>query len=222
MYVYCPFPDTLDTKLWLMPCFTTSSVIGTRVENLDVLIGFMIKNYLLIAFRNFWRNKVFSLINISGLAIGISASLVIYLIVHHEFSYEKFQTGGDRIYRVVTNMHFPEQDFKNSGVPGPLPEAVRNEIPGIEKSTVFWTANGMKVEIPSKIENKNEFKKQGDIVYADNQYFHFFNYQWLGGSPGNSLDGPNKVVLTESRARTYFNYPDITMPSGKPSFTTIL
>jgi len=215
MYVYCPFSDTWDKKLWLKPCFTGSSVIGTGVENLDVLIGSMIKNYLLIALRNFWRNKIFSLINIAGLAIGISASLVIYLIVHHEFSYDKFEKDGDRIYRVVTNMHFPEQDFKNAGAPGPLSDAVRNEIPGIEKSTVFWTAGQTKVDIPSKIENKDEFKKQGDIIYADDQYFHFFNYQWLAGSPDNSLDAPGKVVLTESRARTYFNYKDITNAVGQ-------
>jgi putative ABC transport system permease protein len=175
----------------------------------------MIKNYLLIALRNFWRKKIFSLINIAGLAIGISASLFIYLIVHHEFSYEKFQKDGDRIYRVVTNMHFPEQDFKNAGVPGPLPDAVRSEIPGIEKSTVFWSGGPMKVDVPSKIENKNEFKKQEEIIYADDQYFQFFHYRWLAGSPDNSLDAPNKVVLTESRARTYFNYTDITNAIGQ-------
>jgi len=175
----------------------------------------MMKNYLLIALRNFWRNRVFSMINIAGLAIGISASLVIYLVVHHEFSYEKFQKDRDRIYRVVTNMHFPEQDFKNAGSPGPLTDAVRREIPGIEKSTVFWAANEMKVDIPSKNQNKNEFKKQGDIIYADDQYFHFFHYEWLGGSPDNLLNSPNKVVLTESRARTYFNYADITNAIGQ-------
>jgi len=106
-------------------------------------------------------------------------------------------------------MHFPEQDFKNAGAPGPLPGAVRSEIPGIEKSTVFWAASAMKVDIPSRVENKNEFKKQEDIIYADDQYFHFFQYRWLEGSPENSLNGPNKVVLTESRARTYFNDADI-------------
>ena len=79
----------------------------------------MLKNYLVIAFRNFWRKKIFSLINVAGLAIGISASLIIYLIVHYEFSYEKFQKDRNSIYRVVTNMHFPGQDYKNTGVPGP-------------------------------------------------------------------------------------------------------
>src|SRR6185503_4541716 len=114
----------------------------------DIIQYYMLKNYLLVALRNFWKNKVFSLINIAGLSIGISAALVIYLIVHYEFSFEKFHKDRDRIYRVVTNMHFPDQDFKNAGVPGTLPPAVRSEIPGIERSTVFWGGNEMKVSIP--------------------------------------------------------------------------
>src|SRR5436190_13527030 len=174
----------------------------------------MFKNYLTVAFRNFWRKKVFSIINIAGLAIGISAALVIYLIVHYEFSYEKFQQDRGRIYRVVTNMHFPDQDFKNAGVPGPLPPAVRSEIPGIEKSTVFWQANSMKITIPEN-ENKKEFKKHDDIIYADEYYFRFFDYQWLVGSPDNSLIGSNKVVLAESRARSYFPFVDISNAIGK-------
>ena len=175
----------------------------------------MFKNYLVVAFRNFWRKKVFSLINIAGLAIGISAALVIYLIVHYEFSFEKFQKDGDRIYRVVTNMHFPDQDFRNSGAPGPLPAAMRSEIPGVEKSTVFWAAGSKKISIPSNVENKSDLKRQGDIIYADEQYFRFFNYQWVAGSPDNSLTDPNYVVLTESRARIYFPYADITKAMGK-------
>ena len=74
----------------------------------------MLRNFFVIALREFKRNKVFALINILGLAIGISAALVIYLIVQHELSYEKSWADGNRIYRVVTNMHFPDADFKNS------------------------------------------------------------------------------------------------------------
>ena len=148
----------------------------------------MLKNYLIVALRSFWRNKVFSLINIAGLAIGISASLVIYLIVHYEFSYEKFQKDRDRIYRVVSNMHFPDQDFKNAGAPGPLPPAMRSEIPGIEKSTAFWQGNSMKVKVSLKNEKENVFKKQGNIIFADEQYFRFFPYQWLAGSADHALE----------------------------------
>ena len=173
----------------------------------------MIKNYITIAIRNFWRNKIFSIINIAGLAIGISAALVIYLIAHYEFSYEKFQEDENLIYRVVTDDSIP--GYKNSGVPGPLPAAVRSEIPGIEKSTVFWQANTMKVTVPSEVDSRNAFEKQNDIIYADEQYFRLFHYQWLAGSPDNSLIGPDKVVLTESRAKTYFSYSDIRNAVGQ-------
>src|SRR5688572_25904179 len=108
----------------------------------------MFKHFFSITARNFWRHKVFTTINIAGLAIGMSASLVIYLIVHHEFSYEKFLKDGDRTYRVVTNMHFPNQDFKNGGVPGVLPGTMRREMPEIESSTQFWMRGEMKVSVP--------------------------------------------------------------------------
>src|SRR5215471_17667296 len=169
----------------------------------------MFKNYMIVAFRNFSRNKIFSLINIAGLAIGISASLVIYLIVHYELSFEKFQKDRQQIYRVVTDMHFPGQDFKNSGVPGPLPAAARAEIPGIEKSTVFWREGEMKVAIPANSQNQKRLGYQNNIIFADDQYFHFFNYQWLAGSPDHALTEPNQVVLTESRAKIYFPGVDV-------------
>ena len=175
----------------------------------------MLKNYLVIAFRNFWRKKVFSLINIAGLAIGISAALVIYLIVHYEFSYEKFQKDRDRIYRVVTNMHFPEQDFKNSGAPGPLSIAMRNDATGIEESAVFWTANPLKVTIQSGKNEGNVFRKQDHIIYADDHYFKLFPYQWIIGSANSVLNDPNKVVLTESRAKIYFPFADLTQIIGQ-------
>jgi ABC-type antimicrobial peptide transport system permease subunit len=112
-------------------------------------------------------------------------------------------------------MHFPEQDFKNAGAPGPLIQAARNEIPGIEKSTAFWQASGTKVSIPQKNENDKVFKKQNDIIYADEQYFRFFNYQWLAGSADNALNEPGKIVLTESRARAYFPFADIKNAVGE-------
>src|SRR4030095_13267216 len=153
----------------------------------------MFKNYLIIAFRNFWRKKVFSIINIAGLAIGMSAALVIYLIVHYEFSFEKFHKDRERIYRVVTNMHFPDQDFKNSGVPGPLPAAMRSEVTGIESSTLFVLCDELKVKVPSKHENNGIFRKQKEIAFVDDQYFNFISYEWIAGSPANAKLEPNKV-----------------------------
>ncbi len=166
----------------------------------------MFKNYFIIAFRNFRRNKIFSLINISGLAIGISAALVIYLIVQFEFSFEKFRKDGNRIYRVVTEMTFPgDVKFPNSGVPMPMPKAVRSELTGIETATHFVTAYDSKVAIPFPgSQSPAEFKKQSNIVYADEFYFSIFEYDWVAGSKQSALKDPFQVVLTEERAKTYF------------------
>ncbi len=111
-------------------------------------------------------------------------------------------------------MHFPEMDFKNSGAPGPLAAAVRDEIPGIEKSSVFWLANGMKITVAAKNENAAVIK-HNDVIFADDQYFKLFKYDWIAGSPGNALKGANKVVLTESIAKNYFSFPDIKNAIGQ-------
>lgn len=165
----------------------------------------MFKNYFTIALRNFRRNKVFSLINIAGLAIGISASLVIYLIVQHEFNFDKFHKDGDRIYRVVSKIEFPDMTIHNSGVPVPTVKAARNEITGLENVTHFVTSYGVKVSVPL-VGNQSPavFRNQPDIIYADDEYFKIFNYEWLAGSLKAALKDPFQVVLTESRAKAYF------------------
>lgn len=80
----------------------------------------MILNYLKIGWRNLWNNKIFSLINIISLAIGLSASFVIGLMVYYDFTFDQFHKDGDRIYRVTTDFNSPEGAFYNSGVTVPL------------------------------------------------------------------------------------------------------
>src|SRR5882757_7651020 len=101
----------------------------------------MLKNHFIVALRNFWRNKTFSLINIFGLASGISAALVIYLIVQYDFSFDKFHKDGDRIYRVVSNFNFSGETFYNSGVCYPMGNALRKEATGLELIVPFRTGD---------------------------------------------------------------------------------
>lgn len=163
----------------------------------------MLKNYFTVAFRNLKRNKFFSLINIAGLAIGISASLVIYLIVQYEFSFDTFHRDGDRLYRVVSKKEFPGMTMHNSGVPVPTAKALRNEITGLENVTHFVIADGLKVAVPGS-QSPAVFRKQEKIIFADEEYFKIFGYQWLAGSSQTAMKEPYQVVLTESRAKTYF------------------
>lgn len=176
----------------------------------------MFKNYFTVAFRTFWRNKTFSFINIVGLAIGISASLVIYLIVAYDFGFDKFEPDRSRIYRVVTDMHFPDQDFKNPGVPLPLPAAAKTELTGIEIAAPFHTGNGdINVVVNGGNNKPVVFKKQNSIIYADDNYFKLIPYTWLAGSSQDALKDPFTVVLTESRARSYFPFADVKQAVGQ-------
>ena len=165
----------------------------------------MLKSLLKTALRSLLRHKASSLINVLGLSIGISASLVIYLIVHYEFSFDTFHRDGDRIYRVVSKMDFPDAVFRNCGVPVPTVKAVREEVTGLEGETFFITANQTKVGVvEDRASAPKVFRKQQGMIYADNEYFRFFGYRWLAGSQEKALAEPFSVVLTESRAQSYF------------------
>ncbi|MDB5124608.1 MAG: FtsX-like permease family protein [Mucilaginibacter sp.] len=164
----------------------------------------MIKSYFKIAFRGFWKHKLFTLINIIGLSTGISAALVIYLIVHFDFTFDKFQTDGDRIYRVVTNFTFAGDPAYNPGVCGPLPGAVKSQVTGLQTIAPVF-----KLFLPdvSVLQNKTgpvKFKAQKNIILADSGYFNLIQYKWLAGSPKTALNDPYQVVLTSDQAKLYF------------------
>ncbi|MGC4035912.1 MAG: ABC transporter permease [Chitinophagaceae bacterium] len=174
----------------------------------------MIKNYFTIALRNFWRHKVFSVINISGLAIGIAASLVIFMLVSYDFSFDKFEKDRERIYRVTSDLHFPDQLLQISGVSMPLGPAVQRELSGIDVAAPFLLFPE-RVQVAVTRQNKPViFKKQPDIILADKNYFNIVPYEWVSGSPA-VLTEPFNVVLTVSRAKAYFQFDDITKAIGQ-------
>lgn len=173
----------------------------------------MLRNYFLVALRNFWRNKTFSLINILGLAIGISASLVIYLLVYYDFTFDRFEKDGNRIYRIVATGTFQGNTWHGNALPEPMGGAVATDLTGMEVVVPLTTADEIRVTIPtSDKSHPSIFKKQKDGVYAGKEYFDLIPYTWLIGSPANSLKEPYQVVLTERNARRYFpgtSYADI-------------
>jgi putative ABC transport system permease protein len=168
----------------------------------------MLKNYFKTAWRSLMRFKVFTLINILGLAIGISAALVIYLIVHYDFTFDQFEKDNDRIYRVVSDMKFSGNPYHNSGVPAPVAEAVRNELTGIEVVAAFHQHDSeTKVIIPGNTKQPLVLKNQDNLIFADANYFKLIPYEWIAGSANSALNDPLKVVLTDKSAKLYF--PDL-------------
>lgn len=164
----------------------------------------MLKNYFKIALRGFRKHKLFTFINVIGLSIGISASLVIYLIVHYDLTFNKFGAGSDRIYRVTTEYAFSGEVGYNSGVCTPLTEAVKTDISGLEKSAPFYTLYNPRVKVSRAKGEEFKLNKESGVVIADKRYFDMFKYKWLAGNVNSSLNSPYQLVLTESQAKKYF------------------
>jgi putative ABC transport system permease protein len=168
----------------------------------------MFKSYFTTAFRNILRHKAFSAINILGLSIGLSAAFVIFMIVHHEYSFDTFQKDGDRIYRVVLDASFNGQEGHSAGIPAPLGAAIENEVTGIEQTVPVFQQQGdgtATVSITKKSSDKPVvFKRQPNIVFTNGQYFSLLPYRWIAGSAASSLQTPFSVVISESRAKQYF------------------
>ncbi|RVU02745.1 ABC transporter permease [Mucilaginibacter limnophilus] len=165
----------------------------------------MLKNYFKTAWRSIMRQKVFTMINVTGLAIGISAALVIYMIAVYDFSFDSFHPKRDKIYHVVTNFTFSGVPYKNGGVTSPLGGVIKNEIAGITEAAPFYIANDdTKITVPDGTATPLNLKKQDKVVYADARYFNIFQYKWLAGEAKTALSTPYKVVLTQKQAELYF------------------
>ena len=179
----------------------------------------MFKNYLKTALRVFTRNKTFAAINVLGLSIGISAALVIFLIVQYEFSYDKIETDSNRIYRVVMDLKFNGNEGHSAAVPAPLSAAIQKEISGVEATIPVMQFQGdgtVKTIIKRNSSSQlTAFKKQPGVVFTSPQYFSLLPFHWLVGSPESSLRNPFNVVLTESRAKQYFPSTNINDIIGK-------
>ncbi len=163
----------------------------------------MIRNYFKIAFRSFWKHKLFTFINVIGLSIGISASLVIYLIVHYDFTFDKFHKDSDRIYRVVSNFKFQGNESHSYGVTSPMGPAIKSQVTGVEIVAPLYTLNP-DVMVAGKHNELVKFKAQDHITLADQNYFKIIQYKWLAGSSTTALNDPYRVVLTSEQAKKYF------------------
>src|ERR1700677_3168936 len=137
-------------------------------------------NSLRLSFRSLQKRKVITSINILGLAIGISAALVIYLIVQYDYSFDRYEPNRDRVYRVATH----GDNWDNAGVPVPLPRALAG-ITGIERSAFMMGMNdqGTTVSVSQgNVKEQKVFKQQENFAYSDGNYFSVLPHQWLAGN----------------------------------------
>jgi putative ABC transport system permease protein len=158
----------------------------------------MLKNYLRTAFRNLWRHRGFSLLNIIGLTIGMVAFFLIFLYVRFELSYESMFSGSDRIYRVVADIKTPTETI-NASVPAwAVPMHMRTEFQEVESAARVVTNDDWLVT------KGDQHFEEKEVADADSTFFTFFDFPLLKGNPRTALRDPNSVVLTETTAKKYF------------------
>ena len=162
----------------------------------------MINNYFKIAFRNLWKNKGFSAINIVGLAIGIATCLIIMLFVTNELGYDRFNKKADRIARVYFQGQIQGEKLKESSVMAPVARAMMREFPEVEDATRLRYAG-----FPKVLSNNQVFKDDA-FGYADANFFQVFTLPFIKGDMKTALAEPNTVVVTKDVAKKYFGYAD--------------
>jgi putative ABC transport system permease protein len=166
----------------------------------------MLKNHFILAYRNLRRNKEYSFINIAGLTISIASCLVLYYMLRYELSFDTFHTNKESIYRLVTQTTYSEGIEYEDGVPGPLPEAMRLDFQQIKKVAAIYSNPNSQIDIFDDRQPGGEikFREERGVFFAEPQFFEIFDFEWLHGSPGQSLTEPNTVVLTQETAEKYF------------------
>ncbi len=159
----------------------------------------MLKNYLTIAYRNLLRNKVYSLINILGLALSMFCAMLIILWIHDELRYETFWPNSARIYRLVQDQQYDDGSiFKVAANPGILPVYFKDNYPGIAEYTRFRP-------LPDKVLVQQHDKQfYEEVTYVDSTFFKVFQLPFLAGNPDNALFDPNAMVITARMAEKYF------------------
>src|SRR5438552_12867523 len=153
----------------------------------------MIKNYFKTAWRNLWKNKTSSVINVFGLTIGLTCCLLIALYIQHELSYDDFEVKGKRIARVIMEYQFAGSSASAKGnfTSVRVAPVLKQNFPEVE-SAIKMAEYERVVHYEDNLINEKKF------MYADSTFFDIFSFPLLAGAPHSILAGPYKVVITES------------------------
>jgi putative ABC transport system permease protein len=158
----------------------------------------MIKNYLRVAFRNLWRHRGFSQLNIIGLTVGMSAFFLIFLYVCFELSYDSGLSKVDRLYRIVSDVKTPS-GIEHPNAP-PMPTAIHMAkfLPEVQLTTRISIGDNWMVI------RDNEVFETDDVATADSTFFQVFDFPFVKGDPRTALVHPSSIVLSESTAKKFF------------------
>jgi len=159
---------------------------------------FMLKNYLVLAYRNLVKDKFYSFINIFGLTIGVTCGMLLLLYVTDELSYDRYHKKADQIYRIVSYIREPDKINRWVSTQPPLVKTLKQDYPFVENYVRFF-GNG---RVMFRQGEKRFYEE--DVYSTDSTVFDVFTYKFIEGDPKIALDQPGSVVLTEKVARKFF------------------
>lgn len=168
------------------------------IQSKNSIFIIMLKNYLTIAFRNLRKQSFYSIINITGLAIGVACCLVIVLYIMNELSYDRHHANADRIYRIDNEILFNGNHLRLASTSAPMAGALVADYPEVEVAARFFQNGPFLVK--RDIENFREEK----IAHADNDILKIFDIPFISGNPENALTEPNTMIISESAEEKYF------------------
>jgi putative ABC transport system permease protein len=160
----------------------------------------MIRNYLLVALRNLWKNKTFSAINISGLALGMACSLLIMLWVMDERNMDKFNKNANQVYSIYERQYYDNKIDAFHSTPGVLPDEIKRVMPQVQYSSGFAWNDESTFQYGEKI-----IKEKGNHAGAD--FFKIFSYKLLQGNAANALNTPVSIAVSRKMANDFFGSP---------------
>ena len=188
---------------WLQLFYSISSHFRYRS-----ISGFrMLKSYLLICVRNLRKHKIFTFINIAGLAVGMAVCVLILMWVQDQTSYDVFHTKSERLFRVNVHMESDHGILHAEVTPFPLADAVKQTFPEIENSARYFHAS----QSILLSEGRNHYK-EGQVVFTEPSFFSMFDFKFAQGDPWTAFSDPNSIVLTREMAEKIFGAED---PMGK-------
>ena len=159
----------------------------------------MLKNYLKISWRNLVKYKTFSIINISGLAIGLACFILIALYVLDELSFDRFHEKSDRIYRVNSEIRMGGSDLRLAVASDPMGATLKHDYPEVEEYVRLYASSGSKL-----IKKGSSFITENNVAHADSTIFNVFTLPAIAGVTKTALNEPNTVVISKSAAIKYF------------------
>jgi putative ABC transport system permease protein len=168
----------------------------------------MLKNYLITAWRKLSRETGSTLLNISGLTLGITCSLILFLLVKHLASFDNYHSKRDRIYRIVTESDGNQGKFYTSGVPTVLADAFRGDFPEAEEVTFTSYRSGAMVTIPQTNGEAKRYNEERGVVFAQPNFFKIFDRPLVIGNAEKGLDDPNEAIISKRLALKYFGKED--------------